>query len=47
VGIRSTAAPFLGVWLSRQIGTRSVFVVSAALVALGCLTMLRLSRRPR
>jgi hypothetical protein len=47
VGIRSAAAPFLGVWLSREIGIRPVFLVSAALVSLGCLTMLRLSRRAR
>lgn len=47
VGIRSAAAPFLGVWLSREIGIAPVFLVSAALVSLGCLTMLRLSRRAR
>lgn len=47
VGIRSVIAPFLGWWLSTRIGIPSVFVISAALVALGCFTMLRLSRRTR
>jgi MFS family permease len=47
VGIRSAAAPFLGVWLSGRIGLGSVFVVSAGLVALGCVTMTALARRTR
>jgi MFS family permease len=47
VGIRSATAPFLGVWLAGRIGTASVFVISAALVFLGCLTMVRLARRAR
>jgi MFS family permease len=47
VGLRSAIAPFLGWWLSTRIGIPAVFAISACLVAMGCVTMLRLrsSRR--
>jgi MFS family permease len=47
VGIRSATAPFLGVWLYGRTGAAPVFLASAALVALGCATMVRLSRSRR
>lgn len=47
VGARIAVGPFLGYGLSRWIGTRTVFGVSAALVAAGSIVAWRLARRTR
>jgi MFS family permease len=47
VGVRITIAPLLGYALSRAVGTRAVFVLSAVLVAAGAVTTGLLARRVR
>jgi len=48
VGVRSAFGPFLGLWIAEQSGgVMTVFVCSAASVALGCVTMTSLARRTR
>ena len=45
VGVRSSVAPFFGLWLADRDGIMTVFAWSAALVALGCVALAGLARR--